>query len=46
MGRNCSRIRGAAGLTQEAVAERANLSQQYISEIENGKRNPNGDDPD
>ncbi|ESX23425.1 helix-turn-helix transcriptional regulator [Mesorhizobium sp. LSJC264A00] len=40
VGRNFSRIRGAVGLTQEAVAERANLSQQYISEIENGKRKP------
>ena len=40
VGRNLSRIRKAAGLTQENVAERANLSQQYVSGLENGKRNP------
>ncbi|MER9171211.1 helix-turn-helix domain-containing protein [Mesorhizobium australicum] len=40
VGRNLSRIRKAAGLTQEVVAERANLSQQYVSELEAGKRNP------
>ncbi|MBZ9897281.1 helix-turn-helix domain-containing protein [Mesorhizobium sp. BR1-1-6] len=40
VGRNLSRIRKAAGLTQEAVAERANLSQQYVSGLESGKRNP------
>ncbi|PBB81260.1 transcriptional regulator [Mesorhizobium sp. WSM3879] len=40
VGRNLSRIRKATGLTQEVVAERANLSQQYVSELETGKRNP------
>jgi len=40
VGRNFARLRAERGLTQETVAERANLSQQYISGIENGKRNP------
>lgn len=40
VGRNFTRLRAASGLTQEQVAERANLSQQYISGLENGKRNP------
>ncbi|MBB6356328.1 transcriptional regulator with XRE-family HTH domain [Aminobacter aganoensis] len=40
VGRNFARLRKASGLTQEQVAERANLSQQYISDLENGKRNP------
>lgn len=40
VGRNFARLRAASGLTQEEVAVRADLTQQYISEIENGKRNP------
>lgn len=40
VGRNFARLRKASGMSQEQVAERANLSQQYISGIENGKRNP------
>jgi len=40
VGRNFARLRKASDLTQEQVAERANLSQQYISDLENGKRNP------
>ncbi|MER9463198.1 helix-turn-helix domain-containing protein [Mesorhizobium sp. M0387] len=40
VGRNFARLRGASGLTQEQVAERANVSQQYVSGLENGKRNP------
>ncbi|MGP2490706.1 helix-turn-helix domain-containing protein [Mesorhizobium sp. PUT5] len=40
VGRNFARLRAASGLTQEAVAERANLSQQYISGLERGTRNP------
>lgn len=40
VGRNFGRLRAAAQLTQEQVAERANLSQQYISGLERGQRNP------
>ncbi len=39
-GRNAARLRDAAGLTQEALAERAGMSQQYISDLERGKLNP------
>lgn len=40
VGRNAARLRKAAGLTQEQLAERSGLSQQYISDLERGKRNP------
>lgn len=40
VGRNTARIRQEKGLTQEALAEKSGLSQQYISGLENGKRNP------
>jgi transcriptional regulator with XRE-family HTH domain len=40
VGKNFTRLRAASGPTQEQVAERANVSQQYISGLENGKRNP------
>ncbi|TIM05533.1 MAG: helix-turn-helix transcriptional regulator [Mesorhizobium sp.] len=40
VGRNFARLRAERGLTQEAVAERANRSQQYISGLESGKRDP------
>ncbi|TPO05166.1 helix-turn-helix transcriptional regulator [Mesorhizobium sp. B1-1-5] len=40
VGRNFARLRAAAGLTQEQVAERADISQQYISGLERGQRNP------
>jgi transcriptional regulator with XRE-family HTH domain len=40
VGRNAARLRGAADLTQEELAERSGLSQQYISDLERGKRNP------
>lgn len=33
-------FREAAGLTQEALAQRAHLAAKYISEIENGHANP------
>ena len=32
--------RGEAGLTQEQLAERSGFSQQYISKLEKGERNP------
>jgi len=35
-----ARLRKAAGLTQEQLAERSGLSQQYISRLEGGHRNP------
>jgi transcriptional regulator with XRE-family HTH domain len=40
VGRNFERLRTEAGLTQEQVAERAHISQQYISGLERGQRNP------
>ncbi|MEO1188465.1 MAG: helix-turn-helix transcriptional regulator [Pseudomonadota bacterium] len=40
VGENFSRIRRAKGLTQEQVEELSGFSQQYISDLENGKRNP------
>ncbi|MBA8910695.1 helix-turn-helix domain-containing protein [Aminobacter ciceronei] len=40
VGRNFARLRKESGLSQEQVAERADLTQQYISGIETGKRNP------
>jgi transcriptional regulator with XRE-family HTH domain len=40
VGRNFARIRTAKGLTQEVVAERSGFSQQYISDLERGRRNP------
>jgi transcriptional regulator with XRE-family HTH domain len=40
VGRNAARLREAAGLTQEELAERSGHSQQYISDLERGLRNP------
>jgi transcriptional regulator with XRE-family HTH domain len=40
VGDNTARIRKEKGLTQEALAEKSGLSQQYISGLENGLRNP------
>lgn len=40
VGDNCARIRKERGLTQEELAERSGLSQQYLSGLERGKRNP------
>ena len=40
VGANTARIRKEKGLTQEALAVKSGLSQQYISELETGKRNP------
>lgn len=40
VGRNVRRIREKRGLTQEKFAELSGFSQQYISGLENGKRNP------
>lgn len=40
VGRNAARLRKEAGLTQEQLAERCGFSQQYISKLEHGRRNP------
>jgi transcriptional regulator with XRE-family HTH domain len=40
VGRNVERLRRAQDLTQEQLAERSGFSQQYISGLENGRRNP------
>ncbi|MGD9868777.1 MAG: helix-turn-helix domain-containing protein [Hyphomicrobiales bacterium] len=40
VGRNAARIRKERGFTQEELAERSGLSQQYISGLERGQRNP------
>jgi len=40
IGRNFARLRKESGLTQEQLAERCGLSQQYLSGLEKGKRNP------
>lgn len=40
VGRNAARLRSDLGLTQEQLAERSGLSQQYLSGLERGKRNP------
>lgn len=40
VGRNFARLRRDRGLTQEEVAARSGFSQQYISSLERGRRNP------
>ena len=40
VGTNFSDARKRLGLTQEQVAERSCISQQYISGLERGRRNP------
>jgi transcriptional regulator with XRE-family HTH domain len=40
VGRNVRRIRLKKGLTQEQFAEVSGFSQQYISSLERGHRNP------
>jgi transcriptional regulator with XRE-family HTH domain len=40
VGRNVRRIRQEKGLTQEQLAEISGFSQQYISGLEQGQRNP------
>jgi len=40
VGQNVKRLRQKKGLTQEGFADLSGLSQQYISGLENGRRNP------
>lgn len=40
VGRNLARLRQEKGLTQEQLAERSGFSQQYLSGLERGRRNP------
>ena len=40
VGENVRRLRIAQELTQEQFAERSGFSQQYISDLERGQRNP------
>ena len=40
VGDNCARIRREKGLTQEQLADRSGLTQQYLSGLERGNRNP------
>jgi len=40
VGRNFKRLRRQKGLTQEQFAERSGFSQQYVSDLERGLRNP------
>ncbi|RWB61869.1 MAG: XRE family transcriptional regulator [Mesorhizobium sp.] len=40
VGDNFARLRREKGLTQEEVSARSGFSQQYLSGLEKGKRNP------
>lgn len=40
VGANFARLRRARGLTQEQVAAMSGFSQQYLSGLEQGRRNP------
>ncbi|MFT3988977.1 helix-turn-helix domain-containing protein [Aestuariivirga sp.] len=40
VGKNVLKFREARGLTQERLAELSGFSQQYISGLEHGRRNP------
>jgi len=40
VGGNVRRARLAADMTQEQLSERCGFSQQYLSDLERGKRNP------
>jgi transcriptional regulator with XRE-family HTH domain len=40
VGRNVKRFREQKGLTQEQLADLSGFSQQYISSLEQGHRNP------
>jgi transcriptional regulator with XRE-family HTH domain len=40
VGRNFARLRREKGLTREEVEVRSGFSQQYLSSLERGRRNP------
>jgi transcriptional regulator with XRE-family HTH domain len=40
VGKNFARLRREKGLTQEQIEERSGFSQQYLSGLERGNRNP------
>ena len=40
VGRNFARLRAAKGFTQERFAEQSGFTQQYVSGLERGRRNP------
>ena len=40
VGRNVRKARLAKGLTQEQLADLSGFSQQYLSDLERGRRNP------
>lgn len=40
IGKNFGRLRREKGLTQEQIEERSGFSQQYLSGLERGRRNP------
>ncbi|HWE45765.1 MAG TPA: helix-turn-helix transcriptional regulator [Caulobacteraceae bacterium] len=40
VGRNVRRLRKGREMTQEGLAERAEVSQQYVSDLERGRNNP------
>ena len=40
VGRNFARLRREKGLTQEEIEARSGYSQQYLSGLERGRRNP------
>lgn len=40
VGRNLRRLRQQKGITQEQLAEQSGFSQQYLSGLERGLRNP------
>jgi transcriptional regulator with XRE-family HTH domain len=40
VGRNFGRLRRQKGFTQEKFAEASGFTQQYVSGLENGRRNP------
>jgi len=40
VGRNFARLRQAKGFTQEQFAEVSGVTQQYVSDLERGLRNP------
>ena len=41
VGRNVREARLALGMTQERLADVSGFSQQFISDLERGRRNPN-----